>query len=545
MNIMKDLILVYIFVVSLLVLFQTSNHVMALFCVVTIIVMYLIKLIRHNILLKKDFNTQLIFFEKLFNSSTDIIIYQDDESNIIICNDTLSKTLTKKKEEIIGKNLCNLFLDYPNGIELSELFREKINLALKTKKSIHFFNEFINGGNFIYNNLIFPAINSEGRVVGFTIVARDVTKEFYATKEAQEKGEQLKCILENMPIYAYLKDINDKFIIGSSTFEQIISNNHKDIKQLMLSDIFEDDYFNFIKKEEAEIFKTKQPITCERQLVFPNKTFWARIRKAPVLDENDNIKNIVVTYEDIEAEKEIGRQKEYFIETLIHDLKVPTLAQLRGLELIRNESLGNINGEQKELINQIETSCKYILEMISMVLNTYRFETGQNQLIYEVFNISELVMDCFNKISPQAQEKNITFSYGTNKENTNIEADKEEIRQVILNLLSNAIAYSNKDERIAVNAVIENNQLKLTIVSRGIILSERECKTLFDRSNGEYPKYTTIGHGIGLYLSKKIIDMHNGDIYASTDGISTNTFSFTIPQHKQNPTQIANAPMFI
>ena len=114
-----------------------------------------------------------------------------------------------------------------------------------------------------------------------------------------------------------------------------------------------------------------------------------------------------------------------------------------------------------------------------------------------------------------------------------------------MNLLSNAIAYSNKDERIAVNAVIENNQLKLTIVSRGIILSERECKTLFDRSNGEYPKYTTIGHGIGLYLSKKIIDMHNGDIYASTDGISTNTFSFTIPQHKQNPTQIANAPMFI
>lgn len=545
MNIMKDLILVNIFVISLLVLFQTENHIMALFCVVAIMGIYMIKHIRHNVLLKKEFNTQILFFEKLFNSSTDIIIYQDANSNIITCNDTLCKAMGKNKEEIIGNSLCNLFLDFPNGVELSEMFKEKIAQALNTKTSIHFFNEFIYNGNFIYNNLIFPAINSENEIVGYTIVARDVTKEFYATKEAQEKGTQLKCILENMPVCAYLKDIHDKFIIGSSTFEQIINNNHKDMKQLMLSDIFDKDYFNFIKKEEAEIYKTKQPLICERQLVFPNKTFWARIRKAPVLDENENVKNIVVTYEDIEAEKEIERQKEYFIETLIHDLKVPTLAQLRGLELIKNESFGEINGEQKELITQIEVSCKYILEMISMVLNTYRFETGQNQLVYEVFNISELVMDCFNKMSPQAQDKNIIFSYGTNKENTNIEADKEEIRQVILNLLSNAIAYSNKDERIAVNAIIENNHLKLTIVSRGVILSERECKTLFDRSNGEYPKYTTIGHGIGLYLCKKIIDMHNGEIYASTDGVSTNTFAFIIPQHKQSPTPVANSPMFI
>lgn len=545
MNIMKDLIIVNLFVISLLVLFLTENHVLALFCVVAIIGTYLIKHIRYNILLKKEFNTQILFFEKLFNSSTDIIIYQDANSKIITCNDTLCKAMDKNKEEIIGNNLCDLFLDFQNGIELSKLFKEKINQALETKKSIHFFNEFINNGTFIYNNLIFPAINSENKIVGYTIVARDVTKESHATKEAQEKGAQLKCILENMPVYAYLKDIHDKFIIGSSTFEQIINNNKKGVKQLVLSDIFDKDYLDFIKKEEAEIYNTKQPIVCERQLIFPNKTFWARVRKAPVLDENKNVKNIVVTYENIEAEKELERQKEYFIETLIHDLKVPTLAQLRGLELIRNESFGKINYEQKELIAQIETSCKFILEMISMVLNTYRFETGQNQLNYEVFNISELVMDCFSKISHQAQEKNITFAYYTNRENTCIEADKDEIRQVILNLLSNAIAYSNKDERITVNTEVENSQLKLTIVSRGIILSERECKTLFDRSGGESPKYTTIGHGIGLYLCKKIIDMHNGEIYASTDGISTNTFSFIIPQHKQNPTPVANSPMFI
>ena len=139
MNIMKDLILVNIFVISLLVLFQTENHIMALFCVVAIMGIYMIKHIRHNVLLKKEFNTQILFFEKLFNSSTDIIIYQDANSNIITCNDTLCKAMGKNKEEIIGNSLCNLFLDFPNGVELSEMFKEKIAQALNTKTSIHFF----------------------------------------------------------------------------------------------------------------------------------------------------------------------------------------------------------------------------------------------------------------------------------------------------------------------------------------------------------------------------------------------------------------------
>ena len=83
-------------------------------------------------------------------------------------------------------------------------------------------------------------------------------------------------------------------------------------------------------------------------------------------------------YENIESEKEIERQKEYFIETLIHDLKVPTIAQLRGLELLQKGTFGIINNDQKEILNNITDSCQYILTMISMVLNTYRFENSKN-----------------------------------------------------------------------------------------------------------------------------------------------------------------------
>ena len=554
MNALNDLISLILFVISLIILYQTTNHWLSLLTVIAIATLYIIKHYKLSIFVKKELTTQVKTLERLFNLSSDVLLYFDMDLKLVACNDALTKYLHINKKEYLGKSLQYLIQKNAKSEErylnIWKSLNKKIEESIATKSAVGFYFDYqFNKDNSYtsFNILIFPTFTSDNHIKGVIIVARDVTSEYRAVQIAKEKEKQLQCILENMPLCAYMKDKNDNFVVGSNSFEKMVNcENNNDVKQLILSDIYDEDYLKLIKREESNIYKTKKVVIAERQIVLPNQSFWARVRKVPVLDSKGDVKYLVVIYENIEQEREIERQKEYFIETLIHDLKVPTLAQLRGLELLQKQNFGKINKEQKDLLVEIQSSCESVLDMISMVLNTYRFEKGQNKLLYQSFYLSDLLLESFKEVSYLAQEKRLSFVYKASDKNTFVEADKQEIKKVILNLLSNAVIYSNKDAKILVDIKsTADNQLIFTISNEGIILSERECSDFFMKGAVAAPKYTNIGHGISLYLSKKIIDAHNGKIFASTDGEKTNTFTFIIPQYASKHIPKVASPLFI
>lgn len=544
----KDLIMLTIFMISLVVLFQTTNHIMALTTTMFIVIIYFIKDIRLKNSLKRELKNQIDIFDTMFNSSSDIIIFQDAEMNVVACNDFLSKIFGIPKKQILKKNINNIIQNNIKDAALSKQMwntvRRNTEKAIKTRKSVSYMEHFFTPSGEIrfFNILISPIKDNSNFSI---LVARDFTNEYNASKMAKEKGEQLQSILENMPICAYLKSPNGTYIAGSSTFEKIVSLQRNENMQLVLPEVMDKDYVKFVEEEEAKIVKSKKAICVERKLPFPSKTFWARVQKVPILDENGEVKYIVVMYENIELEKEIEKQKEYFVETLIHDLKVPTLAQLRGLELLEHGTIGSVNLEQKELLLQIKDSCRYILDMISMVLNTYRLESGQASLEFETFDMAELLLNCFEEMSAVAKEKNLTFVYASQKVDARVDGDKEKIKKVIINLLSHAVIYSNRNESIVTTISIENDTLSFNITSTGITLSERECSTMFERITEKTSKYTTVGHGIGLYYCKKIIDLHNGKIFASTNGKSSNSVTFMLPLQQQKISSISVLPQFM
>lgn len=219
----------------------------------------------------------------------------------------------------------------------------------------------------------------------------------------------------------------------------------------------------------------------------------------------------------------------FFTEILLHDLKTPILAQLRALELLYKEKVGIMNDTQKELVLQSENSCKCVLSLISMLLKTYNFENGKSKFYYETFSLSELLNECINELFVLQEEKNVKIVCTTPICETKIRADKADIKTVILNLLTNAIMHSKCNEPINANINITVNKIELEIIGNGSILSEKECLQMFDNSQPFIHSYTTIGNRLGLYLSKKIIEGHKGEIFVQKDGNEFNRFIFTLP----------------
>ena len=213
----------------------------------------------------------------------------------------------------------------------------------------------------------------------------------------------------------------------------------------------------------------------------------------------------------------LKKQRENFINIVTHDLRLPVLAQIRALDILNNELIGNLSGEQKEMISQIKSSCVSNLNLMSLLINTYNIENNNYKLFYEKFNISDIIISCFNELSNEATEKNVIFEYFLGKENISMIGDKNEIKKVFFNLISTALATSKFGTKVSV--VLKKSGRKI----RFCIFSSDSDNNFTDFTNR---MYSAIGQCIKLNFCEKVIKNHNGQIIKQKQ---KNTFIFELP----------------
>ena len=224
------------------------------------------------------------------------------------------------------------------------------------------------------------------------------------------------------------------------------------------------------------------------------------------------------------------KQKEKFVATLSHDLKTPVISQITTLEMILNENFGSLNDTQKSMIECTLNSCKYVKEMVFTLLETYKYKSGTVVLKYENFNINNLVNECINEVKTIARERNINFEiFSDTRGDNSICADKMQIKRVIMNLISNALKYSYRDNFIKISFIKSKGFLRFYIENSGPIIPDSVLKQLFKEYTSFSQKTAKGGTGLGLYVSKKIIEAHNGNIKAESSPDNKNIFSFYIP----------------
>ena len=473
--------------------------------------------------LQSYFEKKALFHNELItaicNSSQELIVYKDCNGKYLYCNQVFLDTVNKTLEEIKGKTEADLFAEN-DAAKFNKISRRVLKGKVIRKKV-----ELENGDK-IYDITATPLVLTKG-VLGALIIAKDITHEEKLKSDLEDTEQMFRSVLQGMPIATYLKDLN-----GNVYYE-----NKMAIDFLGLSDSDNANKWNYEEKradeilnEDNEIISECKCIVREKQITLKNNDKrWFKVTKCPIINHKKKVIGICSVARDIDAEKTAAEQRETYVATLTHDLKTPTIAQIKALDLLLNDHMGPLNNEQKELLTLTKDSCNFMYEMLSTLLSTYKYENGDYALNCEDCNIISLAEETINELEAMLKEKNVTVYMHTEGSQFNTECDRMQIKRVLTNILGNAISYAYSNTQIVINIRQEENGICFEAKNESAYINPETMNNLFKKYVSHAAKFNKIGVGLGLYLSKQIIDAHDGNIYAKSFEDNHNIFGFVLP----------------
>lgn len=232
---------------------------------------------------------------------------------------------------------------------------------------------------------------------------------------------------------------------------------------------------------------------------------------------------------DISVYKEIEKQKETFIATLTHDLKTPIRAESIALELLLKGNFGELNKEQEKMIRETLYSSKFMFNMLDVLLSKYKYENGEVILNKENLDINDLIKTNYNELKYLAETKNQQVIFDFTGEKLVIQADSLEIKRVITNLLSNAINYTPENGKIIIRTEIYNNEARVSFIDNGKGISEEDISRIFNKYMSSAKRFRQVGTGLGLYVTKQILEAHGGMILVESEEGKGSKFTFSLP----------------
>lgn len=240
-------------------------------------------------------------------------------------------------------------------------------------------------------------------------------------------------------------------------------------------------------------------------------------------------KRYVLIVKDITMEKEIETLKSDFVATLTHDLKVPIIAAANMIDLLLAEKFGQITDKQKFALNGMKTSNNELLELVQILLETYKISDKGVELYKENFELNDLAKTTVNEMLPLCSEANLGINFYPNPNNIIINADKLQLQRVIKNLLSNAINHSMSQKDIDVKISEARGFANISIIDYGQGISKDELKMIFNKYYSAAKKLRKVGTGLGLYLSQQIALAHGGEITVDSEENTRTEFCVKLP----------------
>jgi len=444
-------------------------------------------------------------------------------------SETLQQKVDEATQELSERNRFLMSLQ-----KVTNMITRSLDLKKVTQNIVNSISEELGyiGGLLLFldkmNKEIYPAAITEAKLTNKALELLPKKMEEYTTPIVKDKT------LDGMAI----KDGEIKF---GSGFEEFISppvpkaacqgmNKLLGVKTIVAVPIFsEDDVIGVIdfvtKKERKDISKKEleamRSLADQTGIVARNLRLFEQIQKANQELEEAN-----------ERLKQLDEAKTEFVSIASHQLRTPMTSIKGYLSMLTSGDFGKLKAKHNKLLLQLLDESERMIRLINQFLNVSKIEAGKFELSKKEIQLDDIVVKLVDELKKSAEEKGLKLTYKKPKKKLpQIMADPDKLSEIVLNLIDNAIKYTQKG-KVEVSLEKESNNIKFCVKDTGVGITKKGAKELFGKfSRGQgIAKIQPDGSGLGLFISKNVVEGHHGKIWVESEGKGKgSTFCFTIP----------------
>lgn len=383
-----------------------------------------------------------------------------------------------------------------------------------------------------------PLFDEKGNVTGTTGFARDITDRKQAAEALQKAYGLLSSLLDSIPDIVFFKDLDGIYLGCNPEFARFAGQPREKIVGHTDHDLFSKEIADFFREQDLLMLTEKQPRHNEEWIDYPDgKRILIDTFKAPLRYQNNQIFGILGISRDITDRKkaetvlrEAMALKSKFTSMASHELRSPLATMKGSVELMLDGLTGKISEEQKTVLSMLMNSIDRLVRLTDDILDFSKIEAGKMKFNFEKNDINVLAKEVFETMRDWTEQRKLSFSLHLDPNIPPVLFDKDKITQVIINLVNNALKFTELGG-ISIITERRDNVCKVTVKDTGPGIKKEDLENLFTPFQQLYQKTASgeKGTGLGLSICKEIVEGHRGKIWAESKVGSGSAFCFILP----------------
>ncbi len=485
-------------------------------------------------------------WELTFDAMEEMITIQRPDHTIIRANRAVSKYFDKKIDDIVGHKCYEIFHDSNKPIPFCPA-GDPLSALEKPSNSEMFFQ-----GRYFETTLYPVSLNEH--LNSFIQIVKDITERKRVEQTLRESEEKFRNLVEQSGVGVYIVQ-GGFFKYVNPRFAEIFGYEPGELTDAATKNlIYPEDWplvqENIRKRESGEVpiihylFRglTKTGKVIHVEIHGSNVVYSGKLAgMGTLLDITETIlardelvkktQEAVILRQAREQLEEVNRLKSEFLANMSHELRTPLNAVIGLSQVLLERIYGPLSDKQEEYLKGINQSGQHLIDLINEILDLSKIEAGKEQLELSEFSIASLLKNSFIMIKEKATRRHIALVQEIGPEVDNYFGDERRIKQIIYNLLSNAVKFTEAGGSVGLSAGRDETALTITVWDTGIGIPESKKHLIFQPfqlvDNSLSRRHE--GTGLGLVLTKKLVELHRGNIiFESSEGKGTK-FTIVLP----------------